>query len=504
MSEVKVYYKADFSAGFSVALVALPLSIGIALASGAPASAGLIAAIIGGLVGSWLGGAYVTINGPAAGLIVIVLEACTNLGYQGMLGAGVVAAGLQIIMGAIKLGRKGSAFPASVIHGMMAAIGIIIIAKQAHILIGHTPVSKNPIMLLLELPMSFNNFQPMVLAVGLMTLALLILWNRIQNPILKKVPGPLLGVILGAIAAGVIGLEGKTLLNVPADLRQWIIFPDFSVMNTFAGWKSAITLALVGSLETILSAAAVDKIDPLKRKTNFDKDLVSKGVCNLASSLIGGLPMIAEIVRSSANVSFGAKTWRSNFFHGLVILLAVLILPKALNLIPLSALAAILVMIGWRLGNPKHLLHAWEVGRDNVVGFAVTMIVTLAIDLLVGIFCGVIAQYIVEIFLGLKIKDAFKPEFKESEQRDEIFFEVESSLIFSNFLQLKDKVIQLAQAKKNVKMDLTHCEYIDHSVMEQLEELKSFCESFGTKFVVDLSHHHSLGHDALSSLKKDN
>jgi MFS superfamily sulfate permease-like transporter len=219
--------------------------------------------------------------------------------------------------------------------------------------------------------------------------------------------------------------------------------------------------------------------------------------------MIGGLPMIAEIVRSSANVSFGAKTWRSNFFHGLVILLAVLVLPKALNLIPLSALAAILVMIGWRLGNPKHLLHAWGIGRDNVVGFAVTMIITLAEDLLVGIFCGVIAQYIVEMILGLKIKNAFKPEFKETEQRDEVFFEVEGSLIFSNFLQLKEEVMKLAQAKKNVKMDLTHCDYIDHSVMEQLEELKSFCESAGIKFVVDLSHHHSLGHDALSSLKKD-
>ncbi len=494
--------KADFTSGFSVALVALPLSIGIALASGAPASSGLIAAIIGGLLGSWMGGAHVTINGPAAGLIVIVLEAITNLGFQGMLAASVVAAGLQIMMGLLKFGRKGSAFPASVIHGMMAAIGIIIIAKQTHILIGHTPVAKNPIMLLLEIPLSFTNFQPLVFLVGVLTLAFLIGWNKINHPLAKKIPGPLLGVILGAVVASQLGLTGATLLNVPSDLRQWIIFPDFAVMSTSLGWKSAITLALVGSLETVLSAAAVDKIDPLNRKTDFDRDLVSKGFCNLVSGFIGGIPMIAEIVRSSANVSYGAKSWKSNFIHSSLILLAVLVLPKALNLVPLSALAAILVIIGWRLGNPKHFQHALEIGKDNVVGFAVTMVITLAFDLLVGIFCGAIAQYAVEVYLGLKIKDSFKPEFRLITKDHDTFVNVESSLIFSNFLKLKEEVMKHAAAKENVKLDLTHCEYIDHSVMEQIEELKSFCEGQGIILSVDISNHQSLGHSNLSSQKK--
>lgn len=498
----KTELKTDLAAGFSVALVALPLSIGIALASGAPASSGLIAAIIGGLLGSWMGGAHVTINGPAAGLIVIVLDATIALGFRGMLGAAVVSGALQVIMGGFKFGRKGTAFPASVIHGMMAAIGIIIIAKQMHILIGHTPVAKNPIMLLLEIPISFTNVQPMVLLVGALTLFVLIAWNKVEQPLLKKIPGPLVGVILGGFLANMTDLNSNALLNVPSDLGGWIIFPDFSVMSTSAGWKAAITLALVGSLETILSATAVDKIDPLKRKTNLDRDLVSKGICNLISSSIGGIPMIAEIVRSSANVSYGARSWKSNFFHGALILLAVLFLPKALNLVPLSSLAAILVMIGWRLGNPKHFQHAMEIGRDNVVGFAVTMLVTLMVDLLVGIACGALAQYLVEVFLGLKVKNSFRPEFSLITKNEDTLVTVKSSLIFSNFSQIKDEVMRHVEARENIKIDLRDCEYIDHSVIEQIHELKSYCESQGITLVVDISNHHPLGHSISSSQKK--
>ncbi len=495
--------KADFSAGFSVFLIALPLSIGIALASGAPASAGLIAAIVGGMMGSWMGGGHVNINGPAAGLIVIVLDVVNSIGVRGMLAACVVAGALQVIMGALKLGRKGAAFPASVIHGMMTAIGVIIIAKQSHTMIGHAPESKNPLMLLAELPMSFTKFNATVCAVGVLTLALLIIWNKIQQPVVKKIPGPLVGVILGAVLAKILGLEGKNLLNVPADVRNWIIFPDFSVMVSYAGWKSAITLCLVASLETVLSAAAVDKIDPLKRKTNLDKDLLSKGVCNMASAAVGGLPMIAEIVRSSANVSFGARTWRANFIHGTLILVAVLILPFALNTIPLSALAAILCMIGWRLGSPKHGKHALEIGKDNAVGFFVTMVLTLSVDLLVGIFCGAIAQYAAEIYMGLKVRNTFKAEFNVTNNNKETVIEAISALVFANFLPIKETLLTSAQEKRDGKLDLVKCPYIDHTVMEQLEEIKSFFETQGVKFVWSMApDHKALGHSALSARKK--
>lgn len=495
--------KADFSAGFQVALIALPLSIGIALASGAPASAGLIAAIIGGMIGSWLGGGFVNINGPAAGLIVIVLTAVNSIGFRGMLAAAVVSAIFQMVLGACKLGRKGTAFPASVIHGMMAAIGIIIIAKQAHLTIGHVAESKNPLMLLAEIPVAFRSFDHDIALIGLLTLGLLIVWNNADYKIIKKIPGPLVAVIFGAIMAKTFGVNQKALLNVPSDFRNWIIFPDFSVMATYNGWRTAITLCLVGSLETVLSSAAVDKMDPLRRKTDLDRDLMSKGITNLVSALIGGLPMIAEIVRSSANVSFGARTWKANFFQGTILLIAVLLLPFTLNLIPVAALAAVLCMIGWRLGSPKHFKHALKIGKDNVVGFAVTLVLTLGVDLLVGILFGVLAQYIAELTMGLRPKEVFKASYLVLEKDELQIIEAESSLIFSNFLAIKEHFLETAKAKKNAYLDLTKSPYIDHSVMEQLVELQSYYKSQGLNFEWKVSpDHRRVGRSTLSARKK--
>lgn len=503
-------FKADFSAGFSVALVALPLSIGIALASGAPASAGLIAAIIGGIIGSWMGGTQLTINGPAAGLIVIVLDAIVTLGhgnaeqgFKGMLAASVVAGALQVLFGFLKFARKGSAFPVSVIHGMMAAIGLIIIAKQAHVLFGYTPVAKNPIMLFTEIPYAIMNLQPLVFGIGFLSLALLITWPKLPWGFTKKIPAPLLTVILGGVCASFFQFKGSSLLNIPTDLGQWIIFPDFSVMTTMDGWRAAITLALVASLETTLSASAVGKLDPQNRKCNLDRDLLSKGVCNMMSASIGGLPMIAEIVRSSANIGYNAKTWRANFIHGVMILLAVLILPSILSMIPLASLAAILLMVGSRLGSPSHFMHALKVGKDNLVGFAVTMVVTLAVDLLVGIFAGALAQYLVEMFLGLKFKHTFKASYVEKVDPKEEVFIVDSALIFSNFVVLKEEILQWKKKGKNVKLVLIGCEYIDHSVMDQIAELKHAFELNSLKLTTVLSsEHHALGEDLLSAQKK--
>jgi MFS superfamily sulfate permease-like transporter len=496
--------KKDMFAGFSVALVAIPLSIGIALASGAPASAGLIAAIIGGVLGARLGGTQLTINGPAAGMIVIVLEASNNLGFKGMLAASLIAGAMQVVFGLIKLGRKSSIFPVSVIHGMMAAIGLIIIAKQVHLMLGHVAHSKNPVMLFSEIPEALLFHDAKVFTIGLSSLFFLIIWSRLPSKKLKMIPAPLLAVVLGAAIAPFIGLENINFLNINADFKSWIIFPDFSAMSSYLGWKSAITMALVGSLETTLSAAAIDKLDPLHRHSDLDRDLISKGICNMFSGAIGGLPMIAEIVRSSANVSYGALTWKSNFTHGLVMLFAVLLLPNALTMIPLATLAAILVMVGSRLGSPTHFMHALKIGKDNAVGFVVTMVVTFSVDLLIGIFAGALAQYIAEIVMGLKLKNTFKPIFKEIDNKTgEELFIINSALTFSNFLIVKSDILMWMEKGKNVKMDLTTCEYIDHSVMEQLDELQQLFTENSLEFKIILSqNHHQVGNDHLSSWKK--
>lgn len=503
--------KPDFSAGFSVALVALPLSIGIALASGAPASAGLIAAIIGGILGSFLGGSYVTINGPAAGLIVIVLDAILELGkgdnvqgFKLMLGAAVVAGALQIAFGALKFGRKGLAFPASVIHGMMAAIGLIIIAKQMHILIGHTPIAKNPVLLYAEVPRAIMNMEinPLIATIGVISLIFLVVWSKLKTPWSKKVPAPLIATILGSILALGLGVHGKGLLTIPSDFSSWIIFPDFSAMSSFAGWKAAITLALVASLETVLSAAAVDKMDPQRRESNLDRDLLSKGVCNMISASVGGLPMIAEIVRSSANISYGAKTYKANLIHGLVILALVLLLPNALSMIPLAALAAILLMVGSRLGNPAHFIHAKKIGWDNLVGFAVTLILTLAEDLLVGIIVGALCQFLVEMYHGLKLRHLFKPEYKVTDNGKEVVVEIESALAFSNYLPIKELLADYANKGKNVRLGLSHSGYIDPTVMEAIEDLKKYFSHRQLTLNVGLSEKHfALGVEHNSARK---
>ena len=502
--------KPDLTAGFSVALVALPLSIGVALASGAPASSGIIAAVVGGLIGSWMGGCNVTINGPAAGLIVIVLDAIVTLGkgdplqgVKGMLAASVVAGALQVIFGSLKLGRKGSSFPTSVIHGMMAAIGLIIIAKQVHMLMGYTPESKNPMMLFAEIPHAVMNLNPIVFMVGAISLTFLIVWSKLKTPWTKKIPAPLLTIIVGSGLAAYFGLNGKALLQIPGDFSHWIIFPDFSVMTSFAGWRAAITLALVASLETVLSASAVDKMDPGHRKSNLDRDLLSKGFCNMISASIGGLPMIAEIVRSSANVSYGAKSWRSNFIHSAVILGMVLFMPKALALIPLASLAAILLMVGSRLGSPAHFMHAMKIGKDNLVGFVVTLFVTLSVDLLVGIFVGAFAQFAVEMALGLKIRHLLHPIFATKAKGEVVEIKIESALTFSNFLDVKNVILSHFTSGHSVRLDITQCEYIDHNVMEELEDLKSSFLEKNLLLSISLSDkHYALGEESSSAIKK--
>jgi MFS superfamily sulfate permease-like transporter len=451
-----------------------------------------------------MGGCNVTINGPAAGLIVIVLEAVATLGFEGMLAASVIAGGIQVIFGLMKIARRSDAFPDSVIHGMMAAIGLIIIAKQVHILFGHTPIAKNPVMLYAEFPQAIMHPTIPVMITGLITIFFIIGWNKLPFAAAKKVPVALLAVILGSAVATYFDLSGKSLLSIPADLRTWIIFPDFSFVSTFVFWKSAMALALVGSLETVLSASAVDKLDPQKRPSNLDRDLTSKGICNMASALIGGLPMIAEIVRSSANVSYGAKTWKANFFHGVILLVAVSLLPGALAYIPLASLAAVLIMVGFRLGNPAHFIHAKKIGIDNLVGFALTLFVTLSVGLLVGIFVGFIAQTLVELFLGLKFTNFFKPSYKvKSEASGEVEIEINSALTFTNFLTLKSSINKYLAQNKDVNLLLANSAYIDHSVMENIHDMKTEFSRKGRSLKFTLSEKHkSLGVDSLSAIRK--
>jgi MFS superfamily sulfate permease-like transporter len=416
-------WKADLSAGFSVFLIALPLSIGIAVASNVPATAGLIAAIIGGILGSFFPATSVTINGPAAGLIAVVL-ACVSelgggdalLGFRRTLAVTVVAGICQILLGFVRAGSLAKFFPSAVIHGMLASIGIIIVSKQIHVLLGVVPHSGNPLALLGEIPASVGHLNLLIATIGILSLFVLTGIARAKGSWTRFLPAPLLvaaiGVALGAFFdlehAHIVRLLSHDfqvgpgyLLNIPANLSSnpaaALFRPDFSIIFSAVSIRMIITVCLVASIESVLSAAAVDKLDPWKRASKPNLELIAKGCCNTLCGLIGGLPIISEIVRSSANVRFGARTRKANFFHGLFILAALLLIPALLHRIPLAALAAILVMVGVRLASPAEFKHQFQLGWDRFFVFCLTIFVTLTTDLLVGVLVGFAADRVIAV-----------------------------------------------------------------------------------------------------------
>lgn len=368
--------KFDLPAGIILFLIALPLSLGIAIASGAPPIAGVITGFIGGIIGGFLGGSYITINGAAAGLIAIVFGAVVGLadigtngqpdlasGFRYALAVGVLCGGFQILMGLAKMGKLTNMFPLSVVHGMLAGIGVIIMAKQIHTLVG-VSFSGKMIETIAAIPSSFANMNPQVATIGALSLVMMMVWPKLPKAITKILPAPMAIILVTVPLAMMLKLDPKYLVKVPLAFMESFQTPDWGKVGTGVFWKFVITYTLVASLESLLTAAAMDKMDPWKRRSNMNRELLSKGAANSLASFIGGLPMIAEVVRSSANIMNGARSRWSNIFHGSFLLLSVAFIPQILNLIPLAALAGMLVFIGSRLAHVKEFVHAAKVGKD--------------------------------------------------------------------------------------------------------------------------------------------
>ena len=512
---LKENWRSDLLSGFLVFLIALPLCLGISMASGFPPSAGIITAIIGGMLVSRINGSFVTINGPAAGLIVVVLGAVQELGegdamagYRYALAAIVIASALQIVLGLLKAGRLSSFFPSSVVHGMLAAIGIIIMAKQIHVMLGVAPEKGSSLLsTIAQVPHSIFNPNYEIAVIGLVGLGILIIWSLIKNPILKMIPAPLVVVLVGIALAKYFDLDHehmylflpdasflsphdhtvgpKFLVAISDNFMSSFNFPDFSKIGTLEFWEAVISIGLVGSLESLLSAMAVDKLDTYKRHADLDKDLTAVGIGNLVSGLIGGLPMIAEIVRSSANVNNGAKTQWANFFHGTFLLLFVVLFPRLIHSIPLAALAALLVFTGFRLASPSSFAHVMDIGKEQLFIFVVTIIGVLATDLLVGVALGIVAKFLIHILRGVKLKNLFKIYFTiEQKNSETIEVHIVGSAIFSNFLALKT---QLATVEKgqSIIFYLNQAYLIDHTVMEFFHDFHDqFVEEIGRSIFV--------------------
>lgn len=508
------HWKSDLLSGFLVFLIALPLCLGISMASGYPPIAGIFTAILGGVVGTFLSNAELAIKGPAAGLIVIAVGAVQELGqgdnlrgYQLALGVGVAAGLLQILFGLLRTGILGEFFPLAAVHGMLAAIGIIIASKQLHTVVGVTPVGKGPFALIAELPHSVLRLDPEIAFIGAVSLLLLFGLPLLKWRFAKKVPAPMVVLVVSVLLAGAFDLSHEHtyslfghlyhlgpeyLVRVPSNLLQAVTFPDFSAVPTAVGMKYVIMFALVGTLESHLSAKAVDLLDPERRRTNLDRDAVAIGVGNTLASSIGGLPMISEIVRSSANLNNGAKTRFANLFHGLFLLACVALLPSLIGRIPYAALAAMLVYTGFRLASPREFVATYRIGRGQLLIFGATIAATLATDLLVGIATGVAVKFLLHLGSGVPLRALFRAPVQVVEHPDRVLLRVEDAAIFSNWISLKKQLGALGLSR-DVDVDLSNTKLVDHTVMAKLEEVAGDFNAAGKKLtVLGLDRHRSV------------
>lgn len=499
--------KIDIASGFMVFLLALPLSLGIAKASGFPAAMGVLSAIIGGLVTTFFKVSPLTIKGPAAGLITICSAAIMEFGgtehaWQIAAAALVISALIQIAFGLLKFGALSDFFPHTAVHGMLAAIGIIIIAKQIPVLLGDDPAlykGEGPIELLLNIPEFITHAHWHIAVVGIIGLVVMFGLPMIGIRLFKSIPAPVF-VLLLTIPLSVYWHFNETepaysLVEIGDFWGSLGLNSDFSEIGNIAFWKYVLMFLFVGTLESLLTVKATDNLDPQKRTSNYNGDLIGLGVGNFFSGLLGGTPMISEVVRSSSNVGFGAQTKWSNFFHGVFLLVAMLLLIPYIELIPNAALAAMLIFAGFRLASPKAFSHVYHVGKEQLVVFLVTIIITLAEDLLLGIAAGMLTELAFHLYYGAKVSQLFKADYLLKEDADTLSIEVKGSLVFTNLISFKRLLTRLPRRKK-ILLDVREATLIDHSFL-------SFLNQFATQYQREDGIFELIGLDALKPLSQD-
>lgn len=472
--------KKDLPSSIVVFLVALPLCLGIALASGAPLFAGILTGIIGGMVVGALSGSELSVAGPAAGLTVIVLNAITSLGsYEAFLLSLVLAGVFQMILGLVKAGTIANYFPSAVIEGMLAAIGIILIMKQFPHAIGFDADfegdqkfeqidTDNTFSGIFH---SFSKINYGAVVITVISILLIVYWPKFKK--LAVVPAPLMVVLTGiglgfAFKGSGFALHENQFVDIPVVGSSSEFFglfksPDFSVIGNKQIWITGFTIAIVASLETLLSLEAVDKIDPIKRVSPTNRELLAQGAGNIISGMLGGMPMTAVIVRSSANVNAGARTKVSAILHGMLLLLSLLFIPTLINYIPLSCLAAILIMIGYKLARLELFKHVWQKGYSQFVPFVVTIVAVVFTDLLIGVGIGML----VGVFFILR-NNFRNPYFyrivKENDPKT-VRLILSQDVSFLNKAAIQQTLIHLKRGS-HVIIDSSEALYIDPDVLE--------------------------------------
>lgn len=476
------------AAGLSVFFVALPLCLGIALASGAPLYTGILSGIIGGIVVSFISGSHLAVSGPAAGLTTVVAASIISLGDFRIFLLTVVIAGIfQLLLGVLKLGVIANYFPSSVIKGMLAAIGIILISKQIPLALGYDQPDFWTIGFLKlfrpsNLRSNFINFNQHItrgaILISIISLAVLILLRFPFAKKLKIIPAPLIVVVIGIIinilftnAVSDYSLKETQLVNIPGNILANISFPDFSkFFSTSEIWKDGITIGLLATLETLLCIEAIDKLDRRNRITPVNRELIAQGIGNITCGLLGAIPITAVVVRGAANVDAGARTKTSAFTHGLFLLLAVSFVPFLLNKIPYASLAAILIITGYNLTKLKLFRNMWSLGWKQFLPFIFTIVVILFTDLLVGVCIGLL------ISVYYIIQNNFKAEYKITKTMtgdiETEYIRLNSNVTFLNKVKLR-KALDDVPEYSRLTIDGSECNFIDYDILEIISEYES-------------------------------
>jgi MFS superfamily sulfate permease-like transporter len=482
-------WRADVPAAVVVFLVALPLCLGIALASEAPLFAGVISGMVGGIVVGALSGSHLMVSGPAAGLTAIIVSALGTLGsYRAFLVAVVLGGAVQVLLALLRAGIIGYYFPACVIRGMLAGIGLILVLKQIPHALGYdvdyegdeTFLQANAENTFSAIEHALHRIEPAAVLLSVVALVMLFTWSRTPLARVRLLPAPLAVVLVGV--AGqlllpllhpglLLGTQHLVALPMPDSLTELgALFtrPDWSAIWRMDTWRVAVTLGIVASLETLLSLEATDRMDPYKREAPTDRELAAQGVGNMFAGLIGGLPVTGVIVRSAANVDAGAQTKLSTILHGMLLLLAVFTIPALINRIPLASLAAILIYTGFKLAHPTVVRYMWEQGRTQFLPFVVTVAAILLTDLLVGISLGLAVGFLFILFDQLRF-----PCFTIVSQRGNVLTRVRlhERVSFLNKASLARLLDGLAPGSR-VELDGSACRHIDHDVLEFISDFR--------------------------------
>ena len=504
-------WQSDLIAAVSVALIALPLSLGIALAAGAPPMAGIISAVVGGVVTTLYRGGHISVNGPAKGVIAVILAGIAMLDdgsgqtFNYVLAAVVISGAIQVLLGLLKLGRFADIFHSSVIHGLLAAIGIIIFAKQIHVAMGTYSKSPSIIENLIDAVRYIPQANPFVVMISGVGLLLLLFHSKISYKFFHLLPTPMWVIALSIPLAYAFNffephtlpffgkdykVGPKLLLDIPDNIRDSIMYPNFSRIGTIEFWTTVFSILVITSIESLAIAKAVDKIDPYKRKTDLNKDLTGIGLSTMAAGFIGGLPIIAVIIRSTVNVHNGAKTKWSNMYQGLLLLLFIVVLSPIMQQVPLCAFAILLVYTGFKLASPTVFKQVYSHGVEQLIFFVATMILTLYTNLLVGLFGGLILALLGHLLLTkVSIPQFFQMIFNSGSNlvlNPDGNYDLKMRGI-ANFLGILkiNHLLEQIPAGANVTIDLSETRLVGFTIMEHLHDFQKIHQNTGGKIQIN-------------------